>query len=127
MRGTFKASRDRGRIEFDVAVPGSMPQRPPWLTVAGEEIWVNNVGRAVPALTESDSIGFALFCNIVAAIGQAYAAGGVPPIAAMTEARRLGEMFGMMGAQSRVGDKGAIRNGPNPFSRFRRQPDGEPK
>jgi hypothetical protein len=110
-RGTFRPIRDADRIEFTslAAVPGSMPQKPDWLTAAGEVVWLDNVTRCVPPLTESDSTHFAIYCNLIGAIGQAYAVGDIPPIAAQAEARRMGELFGMVGAQSRVGSKAAIR------------------
>jgi hypothetical protein len=44
----------------------------------------------------------------------------------MAEARKLGEFFGMVGAQSRVGSKASIDGKPNPFAKFKRGPIGDP-
>jgi hypothetical protein len=123
-RGTYKRSRDLGK--FELIPPDAMPVRPAWLTAAGEEVWIDNVGRAMPPLTEADSVVFAIFCNTVGAIGQAYMSGGVPPVAAQAEARRLGELFGLAGALSRVGREGAPKE-PNPFlNRFKDEPAKPP-
>jgi hypothetical protein len=78
-----------------------------------------SVGRAIPPLTEADSVVFAIFCDLVGSIGQAYMSGGVPPIAAQAEARRLGELFGLAGAASRVSREGAPRASENPYLKFR--------
>lgn len=125
-RGTLRPVRDAGKEEFVMTIPNTgMPQRPEWLTPEGEIVWQDNVMRAVPPLTESDSITFATFCNLVAANGAAFACGQVPPLAAVVEMRRLAELFGMAGANSRVGRRpdGQSPNGtPNPYGRFKRQP-----
>lgn len=126
-RGTYRPYVDENKIEFTpvLSVAGDgMPERPTWLTAAGEETWMDNVSRCVPPLTQSDSIAFGIFCNLVGAIGQAFASGEVPPTAAIAEARKQAEHFGLFGAQSRIGDKRSTTiDQPNPFEKFKRNLD----
>ncbi len=121
-RGTLQPCRDAGKIEF--VEPDSLPQRPDWLTAAGEEIWIEEVGRVMASrlASEKDSTMFANYCNLQGAISLAWRAGDVPPAAMLMEARKMAEQFGLFGARSRVkssGGPGGLPSGPvaNPFVR----------
>jgi hypothetical protein len=44
-RGTLRA--DRGDFDFvELAAPDALPQKPDRLTAAGEEVWIDDIGRA---------------------------------------------------------------------------------
>jgi hypothetical protein len=101
-RGTLRAHRQLGVIE--IVAPGSPPIMPSWLTKSGEAVWLDNVGRAMQLglVAEADSDLFASWCCLIGAIGDAWGSGGAPPGWAVTESRRLGELFGLAGARSRI-------------------------
>ena len=126
-RGTLQPCRDAHRFEADtltatesIATPNGLPQRPEWLTEAGYQVWLDDVGRASShrLATESDSSMFANYCNLQGAIVRCWESGNVPPASHLMEARRMAEQFGIFGRKSRVlegapasgGDKG------NPFA-----------
>lgn len=116
-RGTLRPSRQIGVIE--ITTPDAPPQQPDWLTASGEAVWLDNIGRvmAVGLATEADSDLLGLWCNLVGACGEAWRAGAVPPGWAVTESRRLGELFGLAGARSRI--VRGLETGPsaeNPFA-----------
>jgi hypothetical protein len=120
-RGTTRA--DRGDMDFiEIVAPDDMPQRPDFLTTAGEEVWMDTIGEvsANRLVSSRDTELFATFCNLAGANRMAWRAGEVPPLGAIAEMRRLMELFGIAGAKSRVVkvDKGGP--GGNPFSKFRR-------
>jgi hypothetical protein len=110
-RGTYRPDRDGGVVEL--VEPESLPQRPDSLTEAGQLVWLDNIGRAAAnrLATERDSTIFGQFCKLVGALNLAWSAGEVPPIVAITEARRMAELFGLAGVKSRlatgIADRGA--------------------
>jgi hypothetical protein len=126
-RGTFRADRDAGR--FEIVVPSDPPIMPSWLTEAGKSAWLDNVGRVMQSglCTELDSDLFANYCNLIGAIGQAWAAGEVPPSWAIGEARRLGELLGLAGARSRLLRHGGAPADPNNPFLNRSRPPGFPR
>jgi phage terminase small subunit len=110
-RGTLTPCRDKGRTEVEamsaagqLAVPHGLPQQPDWLTDAGREVWLDDVGRAAShrLATESDSTQFGNYCNLQGAIIMAWKVGAVPPAAHLMESRRMAEQFGLFGRKSRV-------------------------
>jgi hypothetical protein len=114
----------------ELVAPDALPQKPDWLTAAGEEVWMEDIGRAsqVRLLSESDTTMFANYCNLQGCIIQAWrvmASGdpdeAPPPISALEHVRKLQEYFGIAGAKSRV-VKVEQGGGPagNPFSKFKR-------
>lgn len=117
-RGTFQKCRDADRVE--VIEPDALPSQPDWLTVAGEEIWQDDIGRVAQGklVTERDSTMFGNYCNLQGAIVLAWRAGEVPPAAHLVEARKMAEQFGIFSAKSRMGNKGdGAVGGSNPFTR----------
>jgi hypothetical protein len=115
-RGTYQPCRDGEVVEL--VEPGALPQQPDWLTPEGEEIWQDDVGRVDSSrlATEKDSTGFAVYCNLMGGIVKAFRGGEMPPVAAIAEARKMAEMFGIFGAKSRL--KGAREEADrNPFKR----------
>lgn len=42
-RGTLQPCRDANRVE--VIDQTGLPARPDWLTAAGEEVWIDEIGR----------------------------------------------------------------------------------
>jgi hypothetical protein len=125
-RGTLRPAREKGVIE--IAAPRDPPMMPGWLTEAGKSAWLDNVGRVMQTGlgTELDSDLFANYCNLIGAIGQAWAAGEVPPGWAIGEARRLGELFGLAGARSRILRRPGEAGAPDPSNPFlnRSRPPG---
>jgi hypothetical protein len=120
-RGTMRP--DRGDMSLiELVAPDDMPQRPDFLTTAGEEVWMDNISRVMAnrLVSERDAELFATFCNLAGANRMAWRAGEVPPLGALTEMRRLAELFGIASAKSRVVkvDKGGPSG--NPFSKFRK-------
>ena len=74
--------------------------------------------------SEVDSALLGTLANLQGALAAAWRAGGVPPIAAIAEHRRLCELFGIAGARSRlVVVKPRTGSDPNPFSRNGRRGD----
>jgi hypothetical protein len=116
-RGTFRPSIDAGKVE--VIEPNAMPVQPDWLTAEGEEVWMDDLGRVSEGrlVGEKDSTQFANYCNLQGAINKAWRSGECPPVAALTEARRMAEQFGIFGAKSRLQQKGDPGQTKNPFSR----------
>ena len=43
-KGTYQPCRDANRVE--IIAPDALPQKPDWLTAAGEEVWMDEIGRA---------------------------------------------------------------------------------
>ncbi|MGI4795219.1 MAG: hypothetical protein ACRYG8_14340 [Janthinobacterium lividum] len=101
-RGTVNVTRDRKK--FIVTEPGTSPQKPDNLTEAGEAVWLD----ILPVITnnrlasEGDELTLSNLCNLQGAINSVFAAGGVPPAAFLSEARKLAEIYGLCGARSRV-------------------------
>lgn len=116
-RGTIQKCRDAGKIEL--IEPDALPARPDWLTPAGEEVWIDDVGRVTAGrlAAEKDSTMFAQYCNLQGAIIQAWRSGAVPPAAHLMEARKMAEQFGIFGAKSRVKVGGNGGNTTNPFAK----------
>jgi len=81
-----------------------LPIQPAWLTEAGREAWLDNIGRVASAgrASELDSALLGQFMNLLGACNAAWSAGDVPPSAALTELRRFAELFGLAGAASRL-------------------------
>lgn len=117
-RGTFRADRDSGALEIVSSI--ALPQQPDWLTEAGKEIWLDEVGRvsSTGLATETDSAMFATYCNLQGACAEAWMTGEVPPASHLMEMRKLAEQFGLSGAKSRLikGAQGGQAGG-NPFAR----------
>jgi hypothetical protein len=122
-RGTLQPCRDDNRVEvFD---QHGLPSKPDWLTAAGEEVWIDEVGRVAVGrfVSERDTTMFANYCNLQGAISLAWKAGGVPPAAHLMEARKMAEQFGLFGAKSRIGTKGnGEASSGNPFTANGRRP-----
>lgn len=118
-RGTFRPVRDAHKCE--VIVPTALPQQPSWLTDAGQQEWLDAIGRVAAGriVTEADSALFGTLCNLLGALGLAWQSGAVPPAAHLTEARRLAELFGLAGSKSRVGTPPPGKPADNPFMRHR--------
>ena len=116
-RGTFQPCRDVGKVEL--IEPDALPVRPDWLTAAGEEVWLDEVGRVASGrlVAERDSTMFAVYCNLLGAISMAWRAGEVPPAAHMMETRKMAEQFGLFGAKSRLKIGGDNGQSQNPFAR----------
>lgn len=116
-RGTFQPCRDGGKVQ--VIEPDQLPMEPVWLTEAGREVWLDEIGRVSVAklATERDSTMFGNYCNLQGAIVQAWRAGEVPPAAMLTEARKMAEQFGLFGAKSRMNVAGNDGKSSNPFAR----------
>lgn len=102
VRGTYQPCRDAGKVEL--IEPDSLPVQPDWLTEAGQEVWMDDIGRVADGrfVTERDTTMFANYCNLQGAINQAWRSGGVPPAAHLSEARKMAEQFGLFGAKSRI-------------------------
>jgi hypothetical protein len=116
-RGTFRQDIDAGKVE--VIDANSMPSQPDWLTAEGEEVWMEDLGRVSNGrlVAERDSTQFANYCNLQGAINKAWRSGQCPPVAALTEVRRMAEQFGIFGAKSRLQQAGENGKTKNPFSR----------
>lgn len=116
-RGTFQKCRDADTAQ--IIEPDALPMRPDWLTSAGEEVWMEDLGRVLAnkLVTERDSTMFATYCNMQGAANLAWRAGTVPPTAHLNETRKMAEQFGIFGARSRI--KVAQHGSPtgNPFSK----------
>lgn len=121
-RGTFKPYRDAGRVE--VIAPNALPVQPTWLTEAGHQEWLDQVGRVASTrlATEADSLLFATFCNLAGSLALCWQSGAVPPAAHLVEVRRLGELFGLAGPRSRVGAPPPGKPEENPFMKERKPP-----
>ena len=116
-RGTLQPCREAGVIEL--AEPESLPMQPDWLTTAGEEVWLDDMGRVAAGklASERDSTVFANYCNLQGAILLAWRSGEVPPAAHLMEARKMAEQFGIFGAKSRLKVGGEGLRSANPFVR----------
>ena len=115
-KGTYQSCRDAGVVE--VIEPSGLPQRPDWLTAEGEEVWMDDVGRVAAhrLVGEKDASAFGTYCNLMGATIKAWRAGECPPIAAITETRKMQELFGIAGARSRL-KVASEQESSNPFSR----------
>jgi hypothetical protein len=112
--------------------PNELPKRPDWLTPAGEEVWMDDIGRVAAGRLsgEADATMFGNYCNLQGAIIQAWRAlakgvpgAKAPPPTALSEVRKLQEMLGIAGVKSRI-VKGAPTGGGsqasgNPFRNYR--------
>jgi hypothetical protein len=132
-RGTVRPYRDIASevIDPSLVAPNELPQRPDWLTPAGEEVWMDDIGRiAAGRLSgEADATMFGNYCNLQGAIIQAWRAlargvpdAKAPPPTALSEVRKLQEMLGIAGVKSRI-VKGAPTGGgsksSSPFGGYR--------
>lgn len=113
-----------GIIEGVAIQANGMPQRPEWLTVEAQMVWEDDVARVVELgfVTERDQTMFAQYCQVVGACNACWKTNAVPPAAYLTEARKLAEMFGILGSKSRVkgkGDAGGATQ--NPFLKHGRR------
>lgn len=115
-KGTFQPCRGGDLIE--ISTPSDLPEKPDWLTTAGEEVWMDDISRVTVSslVTARDSTIFGNYCNLQGAINEAWRVGDVPPAAHISEARKMAEQFGIFGRKSRlVSDPGADKT--NPFAR----------
>jgi phage terminase small subunit len=114
-RGTLQPCREEDRIQ--VVVPQDLPRMPEYLDAEAQCVWEEDLGRAMSAgVVEVDSSEFAAYCALEASVRKAYTAGEVPPTAALVEARRKRELFGIAGPKSRIKSAPA-RESKNPFAR----------
>jgi hypothetical protein len=123
-KGTYQACRDANRVE--IVAPDALPTQPDWLTAAGEEVWMDDVGRAT-LLSEADTTLFGNYCNLQGCIIMAWRAvargeegASAPPIVAINQVTKMQELLGIASAKSRVIK--IEKSGPsgNPFSKFRK-------
>ena len=122
-RGTYQPHRDDAKIE--VIEPDSLPIQPDWLTPAGQQVWLDDIGRVSPErlTTERDSTMFAQYCNLQGALIESWRSDAVPPASHLMEARKMAEQFGIFGRKSRmIVDRDAAGKSSNPFSRNGRRP-----
>ena len=117
-RGTFEPGRHGDRIAPDE--DAGTPQQPEWLSPFGKEVWLDNVDKVCKANSsaalDTDLLGN--FCNLQGAVIAAWRSGGLPPITALVEVRRMMELLRIGGPSSRITKDG---NGPatsNPFAKF---------
>ena len=63
-KGTYQPCRDANRVE--IIAPDALPQKPDWLTAAGEEVWMDEIGRAaqMKLVSEADTTMFGNYCNL---------------------------------------------------------------
>lgn len=122
-RGTLQPSRHGPAPDFksmaSVAVSSDMPQMPPELSPAARLVWTDNIARVVQTgmVAEYDETMFAQYCELVASCNACWAAKSVPPAAYLSEMRKYAEMFGVMGAKSRVkGKSDGGKGAGNPFA-----------
>lgn len=115
--GTLQKCRERDTIQF--IEPKALPEAPDWLTVEGQEVWQDDIGRVneLMLVTEKDSTGFANYANLQGMIVRCWRSGEAPPITALAEVRKLQELFGIGGARSRSVKAGSGAQTPasNPF------------
>jgi hypothetical protein len=114
-QGTYQPCRHAGTVE--IVEPDSLPRQPDWLTDAGRQIWLDDIGRvsSTRLVSESDSTAFANYCNLQGAITLAWQSGQVPPTTALAEVRKMQELFGLGGAKSRLKAANGGKTS-NPFS-----------
>lgn len=115
-QGSYQPSRGGDLVEIPAV--SDLPERPDWLTTAGEEVWMDDIQRVTVGslVTARDSTVFATYCNLMGAIIETWRSGEVPPAAHLSEARKMAEQFGIFGRKSRlVADAGAEKT--NPFTR----------
>lgn len=74
-QGSFQPSRSGDLIE--ISAPSGVPQRPDWLTPAGEDVWMDDIARVTHGslVTERDSTSFGTYCNLQGAIIETWRAG----------------------------------------------------
>jgi hypothetical protein len=115
-KGTYQPVRDANVVE--VVEPTAMPLQPDWLSAEGQEVWQDDIGRVLSSrlVTERDSTAFANYCSLQALIVKCWRAGEAPPVAALVEARKMQELFGIAGARSRLQVKPEGGKS-NPFAR----------
>jgi len=84
-------------------IAGEPPVAPDWLTPEGREVWAVDIVRVERGrlATERDSTSFANYANLQGQIIKAWRLGETPPAAYLSESRKLAEIFGLCGAQSR--------------------------
>lgn len=101
-RGTFQPVRHSSQVQ--VVEPTALPQQPDWLTEAGSQVWLDNIGRvsSVRGAREVDSDLFGNFCNLQGAVAKAWRLNEVPPVTALMEVRKMMEMLRIAGPSSRV-------------------------
>jgi hypothetical protein len=98
--GTAKPSRVREEIAVPTAL--SIPIMPLYLTKTASAVWNEEAERIIAGGgTALDSDLIARYCSLEAITRAIFEAGDCPPIAALTELRRMAESLGMAGAQSR--------------------------
>ncbi len=135
-RGTLQPSRHGSRkaaasqfaeiAENAVTLASAMPGKPDSLSAEAQLVWDDDIARAVQGgyVAERDQTMFAQYCQVVGACNACWKTGAVPPAAYLTEARKLAEMFGLLGAKSRVKGKSDGAETDNPVARSARRPPG---
>ncbi|QDO99091.1 hypothetical protein FNB15_18250 [Ferrovibrio terrae] len=120
-RGTLRPCREPAPVGF-IDQQG-LPAKPAWLTAAGEDVWIDEVGRvSLNRLADRrDTTSFGNFCNLQGCINLCWQSGEVPPAAHLAEARRMAEQFGLFGARSRQNLPAAPKE-ENPFLAYRQRP-----
>ncbi len=120
-RGTLTPSRDRFAA---IASPSPIiAVQPPDLPDDVAEVWLQYLPDAVAhGARQCDADSFAQWCTMTAHLRQSRAApaDGLPPASYIQQWRTLGEMFGLCGPRSRIGQKADKPAEPNPFTRNKR-------
>ncbi len=118
-RGTARRGREREEVDSPSGPLTTPPAEMPYL--AGI-VWTEYVAAATAhGARQCDADSFAEWCVMTANLRQARAAIGtaseaLPPAAYLQQWRTLGELFGLAGPRSRVGQKVGAPAEPNPFA-----------
>lgn len=102
-RGTYQPCRDAGKV--DIIGSDDPPAMPDRLSPGAQMIWTEDLGRVMSSgVNELDSALFANYCELQAAIREAWADpnGKPPPVGALVEVRKMAELLGIAGPKSRV-------------------------
>jgi hypothetical protein len=126
-QGTLRPCREVGTTE--IIAPNDLPQKPHWLTVEGEEFWIDDMPRAFAnqLLSERDVTMFANYCNLQGEVTRMWLnlRSGHPEAVAPTpslinQITKMQEYFGIAGAKSRVVKVEQSGSVGNAFNRFKR-------
>ena len=116
-RGTYRPDRDGGTAVIATPSPVIAIQ-PPDLPYDVALVWEEYLRDAVAhGARQCDADSFAQWCTMTAHLRQSRAApaDGLPPASYIQQWRTLGELFGLAGPKSRVGQKPDGSDKPNPF------------
>lgn len=114
-RGTWRKDRDKQKLEL--ITPTDPPIMPDYLTDAAIMVWQDEIGRVMQTgAGDIDSSEFAAYCSLEASCRELFAEGKVPPITALSEARKKRELFGLAGPKSRIIN--TDKKSKNPFDKL---------